>query len=227
MENKSAGLIICISGLFGLLLLTPSCSNQEKNAEIRKINQTDDQGLKQGLWHTYFDDGSVKSEVNYENDLKTGKEMQYFPDGNINIEMEWLAYEGSSTLHSGYKHYNNEGKLTMEMWYDDGIPDSIVTYYYQDGTLQQQGKYKDGMRVGIWRTYRDDGSLATEVDYAGYAQSWTEDLSHGRITYFTQTAAPYFTELFFKGQKLSDSILDINLFELNKLNHHQIMQKEL
>ena len=40
--------------------------------EREKLNRKDDKGLKQGLWHTYFDNGKLKSEGYYENDMLNG-----------------------------------------------------------------------------------------------------------------------------------------------------------
>lgn len=204
--------------LFAPLLLISSCQNGKNPNGIEKINQTDESGKKQGVWRYYFPDGSLQSEVNYTEDLKSGEEIQYFPSGKINVSMEWIADNGASILQGNYKHYNNEGILIMELFYNEGIPEGTVKHFYQDGTINIEGQYSKGMKTGQWKTYRNDGSLQELATYLSDDQPWNDDTKHGLIWYFDEHSNPYLQERYFKGQLINDSIINPIIYRQQELN---------
>jgi len=106
--------------------------------KVTKINQVNTEGHKEGLWQTFFADGSVKWEGTYID----GKRDGYF------------------------KTYNQKGELvTVEKYINDVLqlnaPElaklDIRSTYYSNGVVQSSGPYKDNVPFGMHRTYDETG----------------------------------------------------------------------
>lgn len=106
-----------------------------------RINRSDASGLKQGEWLEFWPNGIVKTEKNYRDDL----------------------------LHGYYKEYDDRGRLTVTLLYDNGkvtgteIDNSaeidIQNRYDDAGRLIYSGPFREGVPVGIHREYNADGII--------------------------------------------------------------------
>jgi uncharacterized protein len=112
-----------------------------------KINSLDNKGLKQGTWKEFYPNGSLKSE-------KTFKDDQ---------------------MHGYYKEYDNRGRLTLTMLYDNGRivksnvedePDiEIVDKHDENGKLTYRGTFRNKIPVGTHREYGSDGKVKNSFIY--------------------------------------------------------------
>lgn len=112
-----------------------------------KINRTDAKGLKQGVWKDFYQSGNIKTERSYKDDM----------------------------LHGYYKEYDNRGKLTITMLYDNGAivksrvedePDiEIVNKYDNDNRLIYSGPYRNKIPVGTHREYSKSGQVSNAFIY--------------------------------------------------------------
>ncbi|MEA1887334.1 MAG: hypothetical protein U9N72_09005 [Bacteroidota bacterium] len=112
-----------------------------------RINRKDSEGIKQGPWKEFYDNGNIKKEMTYRNGM----------------------------LHGYYKEYNQNGILTVTMLYDngkivegnvEGNPEiEIQNRYDSDGNLIFSGPYKSGIPVGIHREHKPDGTVKSSVIY--------------------------------------------------------------
>ena len=143
-----------------------------------RINRTDSKGLKQGVWKDFYDDGGIRSEKTFKDDL----------------------------LHGYYKEYDNRGKLVLTMLYENGSvvksrvedePDiEMVNRRDQNGKIIYSGPYRNQIPVGIHREfgadgkvtnsfiYNDEGLLLSEgiVDEAGnFNGRWKDLYPNGKI----------------------------------------------
>jgi len=99
-----------------------------------KINQTDENGNKQGMWKKFYSNGTIKKE-------------ERFKDGTIN----------------GYvKEYDKKGNLEEIKKYDFGkeIKDApelakldVFKAYFDDGNVKYEGGYINGVPMGTHFTY--------------------------------------------------------------------------
>jgi len=64
-------------------LITLQRFNNGVLVERERINRYDEQGLKQGVWKTYYPNGRIKSEINYKDDLLNGPYKEYDENGNV------------------------------------------------------------------------------------------------------------------------------------------------
>ena len=138
-----------------------------------KINRSDNNRLKQGIWKEFYPNGNIKSEKSFKDDL----------------------------LHGYYKEYDLKGTLVLTMLYENGaiVKSNVedqpnieeIKKYDQDGKLIYKGPFRDQVPVGIHREYdqtgkvinakiyNDNGLLVSEgvVDEAGNRNGKWKDFS--------------------------------------------------
>ncbi|MCD4676400.1 MAG: hypothetical protein K8S18_10455, partial [Desulfobacula sp.] len=112
-----------------------------------RINRKDKEGLKQGEWKTFHENGNIHYEITYRNNL----------------------------LHGYYKEYNKNGILVVTMLYENGeiveesIDDDpeieIVNKYDNNGNLVTSGPYRQNKPVGIHREYNKEGVIIHSFIY--------------------------------------------------------------
>lgn len=94
-----------------------------------KINHTDAEGNKQGIWKEFYADGSVKKEVRYKDNAIDGYVKEYDKTGNL-TDMKKFSYG---------KEVKNAPELAK--------PD-IFKAYFDDGNVRYEGLYLNGMPIG-------------------------------------------------------------------------------
>jgi len=143
-------------------------------------------GKKEGIWTSYFTDGTLQSQGAYKNNKKHGKWMIYFSDGrlketidyvNNEISGEWNTYHNDSTIAATNYFKDGTGLGIRKEFYSNGLlkvhiqPDpknkDFQTYnsYYKSGKKETSGRatrgkiLSPGKRIGVWETYFENGNL--------------------------------------------------------------------
>jgi antitoxin component YwqK of YwqJK toxin-antitoxin module len=102
---------------------------------LERINRIDSEGKKQGTWKEFYDDGKVKTESRFNDDVLDGYVKEYDTKENlIKINKYNLG-----------KEIKNAPELAVV---------EIFKQYYDDGTLKYEGPYADGYPVGTHYHYR-------------------------------------------------------------------------
>lgn len=123
---------------FRTLLLFVVMAFSCTDAICQKYNNTDKQGRRQGKWIEYFDNGKVKFEGQFKNDIPCG---------------EFVYYDESGAVKARNK-YSSDGSVS----------DSEM--YSASGKVVAQGKYVNRKKDGLWRFFSEkDGSLILEENY--------------------------------------------------------------
>ena len=130
--------------------------------------------LKHGKWE-YFDENEKKIEIrNYYKDKLNGKIALYYPNG-FQRQEGYFIFDVQDSI---YREWNENGKLTLELFYNDGrqeineeyidsikyvwnfwLPDSLhtqtitkgegeMTTYFNTGTVKEWYNYKNGLPDG-------------------------------------------------------------------------------
>ena len=102
-------------------------------------------GVKEGDWNVYWDNGQLMVEGQHKQDLRVG---------------DWTIYHGNGQIMNTMKYKNGKLEGKLEMFYFDGqmqasimmsngIRNGKCVYYNKDGTLMQDktGIYKDGKKI--------------------------------------------------------------------------------
>ena len=72
-----------------------------------KLNQTDAQGLRQGLWEYYWNNGNLMEKRSYFDGKQNGYWELYFLNGNLHCKGSWLDGKQIGT----WEEYNEDGIL--------------------------------------------------------------------------------------------------------------------
>lgn len=104
-----------------------SCLEKDSLSPIRyngeKVNETNQQGFKEGKWVFFYGDGTVKKIATYFNGYEVGESFAYYPAGNLNTHKN---YDNHVDL-----YYAEEGPLFLR-----ALPDSLI-FYYPSGKVEQ------------------------------------------------------------------------------------------
>lgn len=147
-----------------------------------RINRTDNNGLKQGNWKYFWDNGNLKMEATYLNNKKHGFFKYYDENGNF-LYVEKYTHD----------QLDNDAKETKQLdrrvaYHPNGQPSIIATYYkdkpegirrefdadgkiikgyvFQNGWLRYEGiTDMNGLRQGLWKEYYQTGELLSKGKY--------------------------------------------------------------
>jgi uncharacterized protein len=165
-----------------------------------RINRKDGSGKKQGHWCTFYEKGSIKSEITYKDDMKNGYFKEYAENGDLLKISKYIddviqpEAEEIQKLEIQNEYYP-DGKLKISAMFRNGIPEGIKREYKADGTIEKAYLYKngviigegivkeDGDREGPWRDYYPDGALKAEGNYEKGKQTgeWKYYHPNGKI----------------------------------------------
>lgn len=160
-------------------------------------------GTPSGDWITYFEDGKISGEISYDSDNdiimkniwdKNGKQLIYNGNGTYkefsNDDQIIVLGEVKNGRKTGeWKSYSEEGKLTEEgiyengiykiknVWYSDGEPMIVngegfyKTYYPENIKVFMAGEISRGLKTGTWDTYYESTNLMSQSEYENGKQS--------------------------------------------------------
>lgn len=178
----------------------------------------DDEGIKDGPWKEFYEDGQMRSEGNYRQGKQIGKWRYYHPNGNLeqegnfnnqgNADGNWVwYYDDTKVLREEnflngqtegiFTEYDENGKVIIQGEYVDGLEEGI--WKYRVGDHREEGTYRGGMRNGEWKYYYDDGQLA-------FQGSFIDDNPNGRHVWYWPDGKKKDEGEFINGMKTGDWI---------------------
>lgn len=151
-----------------------------------------------GTTKSYFDDGTLKSVLRYENEMLNGECIWYYANGkqlmratfkdnvkdghyqrwheNGNI-MEDCYYKNGER-DSVYHSYTLAGILASEEHYKDGRLNGEFKKWFENGQVYQDGQYVEDMMDGSWLVFYPEGPLAAKANFnCGTGVQTSYDLS--------------------------------------------------
>jgi len=147
-----------------------------------RVNRKDGNGLKQGKWKYFYENGIVRLEGTYKDDKKNGYFKEYDKDGNMlsvskfvdDIIQEDVAELVELEVRTDY--YPN-GRIKTIASYKDDVPEGVrreydesgkikKAYIFKEGIITGEGIMNDkGIKEGAWKEYFPDGKLRAEGLY--------------------------------------------------------------
>ena len=112
-----------------------------------EINRTDNNGNKQGVWKEFYEDGKLKTEKNYRDDMLDGLYKEFNTKGNLVVV---LKYEGGQVV---AEDVTDEESLEIRNEFDNR------------NRLVKSGPYRQNVPIGIHRTYDAQGSVIAAQTY--------------------------------------------------------------
>jgi antitoxin component YwqK of YwqJK toxin-antitoxin module len=175
-----------------------------------QINQTDQQGRKQGHWikkypdesilyegvfkddhpvgefKRYYENKTLKSVLQYNSSGREATAMLYHPNGNIASEGKYINQkkEGKWKFYSAI----TKGYLISEEIYSGNLRNGLSVKFYPDSTIAEKVNYVDNIKQGSWLQYYPNGSICMKSNYLnnkieGKFEVWFEN---GRIEFSGQ-----------------------------------------
>ena len=132
-------------------------------------------GLKVKLWSVYYDSTGMRhSETNYENDLRHGQYQEWYENIVIRPRAEGLYKEGVKDLL--WTFWNEFQEKRFEEWRDGVLYDTFEYEYYSNGQVKEEPSYKDRKKHGDWVRYFPNGDvMGTRTFVAGLKEGlWIE-----------------------------------------------------
>lgn len=133
---------------------------------------------------TFYTTGSPKEWYNYRDGLKHGTFEEYSIYGYTTISGAFE--EGLKDSLWSYWYYT--GDLEKTSTYDKGVLSGPYKYYYDNGKINVEGNYSEGKKNGLWTWYTNKGTK----DMEGYFRN---DMQNGKWTYWYPTGeVSYYAE---------------------------------
>ena len=115
-----------------------------------------------GEVRSYYNNGVIKSSIEYKNGLKDGATHYFYDNGK---EKRQEVYT-KGVIHGMLTEYYNDGFLKFEVEYHNGVRNGAFRSYYEDGQLRVEEEYINGKKEGRARKYSNRGKLAREAYFA-------------------------------------------------------------
>ena len=169
-ENRKTELLVYIL----LVIICPVTLAQENISSDTSFNNIDDNGLKQGHWKKYYDDGNPEYEGYFKNDKPVGEFKRFFPGNKIKAIMNYkedgktvkatLFYQNAKKAAEGtfidmkkegqWKYFSFYGGYLSSLEnYINGKKDGVSYKYYENGIITEEIHWKNGIKQGKWTRY--------------------------------------------------------------------------
>ena len=148
-----------------------------------KINRYDKLNKKKDIWKTFYNNGKLKEEMRYKNDLLNGYYKEYDKKGkliNATLYINGVPQnytEELATLNIKKEYYAN-GNVKVEGIYDiKNNKNGLFKYFDENGKIKQSEIYlhgillakglidKEGQRQGYWEEYYENGNIKSKGKY--------------------------------------------------------------
>ncbi len=98
---------------------------------------------QEGLIKSFYDNGKLKSEINYSNNVREGEAKFYYENGNIKEERNYVNGKVDGLV----KKYNKEGKLEEVFNIEDGKREGPKSLYDSAGVYLSDINFENGVKV--------------------------------------------------------------------------------
>lgn len=130
------------------------------------INRTDETGLKQGVFRTFYPDKKVRTECYYKDDRLNGYYREFDNKGK---ELKTLRYLNGEL--------QNEDKNSLVSSKETA---KVKNEYYADGTIKNSGGFKNDKPVGVHRTYNEKGKINGGSTYSDQGKKIADGIVDGK-----------------------------------------------
>ena len=155
---------------------------------IEKISYKE--GLKNGKFTGYFQNGAKKYVKRYENDEPEGKWQYYTMAGKTNAEE---IYEEGKRNEEWYR-IDEIGDTYYQYWDMDSLISEYADLHYPNGQLIEKISYKKGLKDGKFTGYYESGEVK-------YKKRYTEDDPDGKWEYYTAAGEKNAEEIYVDGKR--------------------------
>ena len=151
--------------IFLLLLMIVSCAEKKVKQEILvmkdsllyEINSDEPfTGLHKGKANTSY--------IEYEvvNGVKQGSFKLYYEDGMI--QMNGTMNKNKNV--GKWQYFYRDGSIESEGYFVNDLPEGKWTWYYKNGNKKEDGNFELGMRIGEWEFFNENGKKDSSLNFS-------------------------------------------------------------
>ncbi len=142
-------------------------------------------GMKQGSWIGYHENGKIKYKGQFYNDMEYGLFSYFDVNENLVIELNYvdtgvtslakifhlngkIKSEGEYTNKlktSTWVSYDYDGMIISSEEYMFGKLNGICKYYFKNGSFSEISRYLNGKKNGLSKQYYSNGLLSSKINY--------------------------------------------------------------
>lgn len=155
-------------------------------------------GLKEGFWRYFSNDGNIILECNYSKGQKNGFFKRYTLDNNSNGKNNYSTEEGNyikGKREGGWKKVDALGVIFQKMSFRNDLLEGSFEKFDQDGFLITSGQYKNSKKNGFWIENENDDV---------FKGSYFDDELDGECTWYFSSGKIKYKAIYNKG-KLIDT----------------------
>lgn len=118
-------------------------------------------GEKSGTVKTYFDNGQLREEGQFDNGNLDGYRKIYHPDGYLEV----IEHYRQGEFHGTYQKFYSDGQVSVAGEYIDGVMKGVWKTFYPSGQLKDEVMMSDNEENGPFTEYYENGQLKAEGTY--------------------------------------------------------------
>lgn len=118
------------------------------NGQVMERRNFDENGSMTGVFKSYFENGHLKSEGQYDNGAMEGKWKFFFTNGNIK---EIILYK-NNVQNGPFTEYHQNGKISAQGTYVNEIVSGLLKIYDEKGNLTTQQECINGACQTTWKS---------------------------------------------------------------------------
>jgi antitoxin component YwqK of YwqJK toxin-antitoxin module len=152
-------------------ILFSKFSNKPFNGEISgKLKTTIQDGLWNGKYLQFWENGQLKVKVHYKNGQLDGTYKTFSKFGQVQNK----EFYKNGVLDGLKVTYYSNGRYESKESYKIGVKDGFFETYYETGRLKSKSFFKDGEQDDLWETYYEDGEIKERKSFKDGVQvsSW-------------------------------------------------------
>lgn len=149
-----------------------------------KINQTDTQGRKQGVWIKKDVEGKLVYQATFKDDKPVGEMKRFHSNGQLKAILNFKEGSNESEAHlfdekgkliaqgmydgqkkTGEWKYMIDGKIISTEIYLNGQKQGIAKRYYKTGEILEESNWENNLMNGPYKSYFQDGKIFLECYY--------------------------------------------------------------
>ncbi|MBN1790863.1 MAG: toxin-antitoxin system YwqK family antitoxin [Bacteroidales bacterium] len=173
-------------------LITLQRFNNGTLVERERINRSDEQGLKQGVWKSYYPNGRIRSEVNYRDGLLNGPFKEYDENGNVSVLLQYtkgvlIEEQDTAALDIEIRNeLDSDGNVVYSGSFRKNVPVGIHRIFDGSGKVVNAFLYNDsgiklgegiitseGKKEGEWKYFNMDGTIRSSGNYSNNLEQGT------------------------------------------------------
>jgi len=126
-------------------------------------------GLKEGKWKQFHNNGIIKSEQNFKQGQAIGEQIFYNNKGALQYKNSFIEIteNGKKTTvkHGKFVSFHSTGQVSQEGRYEYDKKTGLWREYNPNGNLYKETYYKNGKVHGTNNSYTNTGTLETKSEY--------------------------------------------------------------